>query len=119
MTLMTRRSAGSRLRDAEPRRPVGVLISGPGSGSGSDNADTARLFGGAVVDLGWTQAAEQQFKRTLAINPRDAYSAFNLAVLCLTGTPQRLEEARKWYEQAVANGAEKDPKFEAAFKTRQ
>lgn len=84
-----------------------------------DNADTARLFGGALVDLGWTQAAEQQFKRTLAINPRDAYSAFNLAVLCLTGTPQRLEEARKWYEQAVANGAEKDPKFEAAFKTRQ
>ncbi len=84
-----------------------------------DNADTARLFGGALVDLGWTQAAEKQFRRTLEINPRDAYSAFNLAVLCLTDTPQRPGEARKWYEQAVANGAEKDPKFEAAFQSRQ
>ncbi len=80
-----------------------------------DNATTARLFGGALVDLGWTQAAESQFKKTLEINPKDAHSAFNLAVLCLTANPQRLTEARKWYEQAVANGAEKDSKFETAF----
>ena len=80
------------------------------------NPTLSRLFGGALVDLGWTQAAENQFAKALQLNPKDPHSAFNLAVLCATANPPRLDEAKKWYEQAVKNGAEKDPRFEAAFK---
>lgn len=80
------------------------------------NPTLSRLFGGALVDLGWTQAAEAQFSKALRLNPKDPHSAFNLAVLCATANPPRMEEAKKWYNQAVRNGAEKDPRFEAEFK---
>ncbi len=80
------------------------------------NPTLSRLFGGALVDLGWTQAAEHQFAKALQLNPKDPHSAFNLAVLCATANPPRIEEAKKWYEQAVRNGAEKDPRLEAEFK---
>ena len=80
------------------------------------NPTLSRLFGGALVDLGWTQAAENQFSKALQLNPKDPHSAFNLAVLCATANPPRMEEAKKWYDQAIRNGAEKDPRLEAEFK---
>jgi chromosome segregation ATPase len=80
------------------------------------NPTLSRLFGGALVDLGWTQAAENQFGKALKLNPKDPHSAFNLAVLCATANPPRMQEAKKWYEMAIKNGAEKDPHLEAEFK---
>lgn len=81
-----------------------------------DNATVSRLFGVALVNLGWTQAAERQFVRTLALAPKDPETAFNLAVLCLTDQPPRIPDAKKWYDQAVRYGAERDPRLEEAFK---
>lgn len=84
------------------------------------NPALASHFAAALADLGWTQAAEQQFARCLKLQPNDADAAFNLAVLCATAQPPRLPEAKKWYEMALSNGAEKDPGLEAAFNaTRQ
>lgn len=80
------------------------------------NPTLSRLFGGALVDMGWTQAAENQFVKALQLNPKDPHSAFNLAVLCATANPPKMAEAKKWYDQAIRNGAEKDPRFEAEFK---
>ena len=83
------------------------------------NPGLASHFAAALVDLGWTQAAEQQFARCLKLQPNDPHAAFNLAVLCATAQPPRLKEAKKWYEIAVNNGAEKDPGLEAAFNMAQ
>jgi len=80
------------------------------------NPVIARLFGVALVRMGWRQAAEKQFLQAYELNKKDPEVAFNLAVLCLTDTPARKAEAAKWYGLAVANGAEKDPRLEQALK---
>ncbi len=79
------------------------------------NADLQRYLGIVCSYLNWTQAAERQFLVSNELDPESADTAFNLAVLLATSSPERIEEARKWYRKAVKLGAEPDPGTERLF----
>ena len=101
---------------------------------------TLRLFGVALANMGWREAAAVQLKKALALDPQDGEAAFNLAMLGLTRASELDYEARRepahrqaleqlarqerrsalaWYRQAVAHGMEEDPRLEAALSNGQ
>jgi len=80
-----------------------------------DNPHAHRCLGIACSTLGWSEAAEVQFRRTDKLNPKDAENAFNMAVLLATGKPPRLAEAKAWYVRACKLGAEADPGLDQVF----
>lgn len=80
-----------------------------------DNAVAHRCLGLACSSLGWYDAAEVQFRRAHELNRKDGENAFNLAVLLSTRQPPRLQEARTWYEQALASGVARDPGLDRLF----
>lgn len=48
-----------------------------------DNAVYARVYGATLLQLGWVEAAEREFRRALKLNPEEKDAAFNLAtILC-------------------------------------
>ena len=59
--------------------------------------------------------AEAQFRRALALNQKDPEAAFNLAVLLASRYPDKLGEARKWYQTAKQLGAQAGPGLDAPF----
>jgi len=79
------------------------------------NAVAHRCLGLACSSLGWYDAAEVQFRRVHDLNTKDGENAFNLAVLLSTRQPPRLEEARQWYERALALGVARDPGLDRVF----
>ncbi|NOY82358.1 MAG: hypothetical protein GXP31_15265 [Kiritimatiellaeota bacterium] len=83
-----------------------------------DNAAIQRSLGVAYSSLGWSDAAEAQFRRALRLNKKDGEAAFNLAVLLATRRPNELTEARKWYTTAKELGAQADPGLDALFAAR-
>ena len=76
------------------------------------NNDNHRMMGVACRQLGWSDAAESAFKRAFRANSKDAESAYNLAVLLLTLTPPRVEEAKEWYGKYKALGGKPDAALE-------
>ena len=79
------------------------------------NAVAHRCLGLACSSLGWYDAAEVQFRRAHELNSKDAENAFNLAVLLSSRQPPRQEEARQWYERALALGSARDPGLDRLF----
>ena len=73
------------------------------------NVDVRRSYGTVLMTLGWTQAAEKELMAATELKPEDGETAFNLAVLLASSQPPRLDEARKWYLDALKNGAQNDP----------
>ncbi|MBP5638621.1 MAG: tetratricopeptide repeat protein [Victivallales bacterium] len=53
-----------------------------------DNASMARVYGATLVQLGWNDAAEREFRRALKLDPKEKNAAFNLAVLLLNSASQ-------------------------------
>lgn len=97
---------------------------------------SARLFGVALGAMEWREAAMVQLQKALELNSKDSEAAFNLAMITLTRASEIEFQARKtpedrqalerlaatmrhqaleWYRQAVANGAQEDPKLEEAL----
>jgi Flp pilus assembly protein TadD len=79
------------------------------------NAVTHRCLGIACSSLGWYDAAEVQFRRAYELNDKDGETVFNLAVLLSTRQPPRLEDARAFYEKALALGVAHDPGLDRLF----
>jgi chromosome segregation ATPase len=79
------------------------------------NAVAHRCLGLACSSLGWYDAAEVQFRRAHELNAKDPENAFNLAVLLSSRQPPRQEEARQWYERALALGSARDPGLDRLF----
>lgn len=79
------------------------------------DAAVHRAYGVACSSLGWMDAAEAQFRRTLDLNPADGDAAFNLAVLLVTRQPPRLDEAREFYRKARELGVAADPGLDKLF----
>jgi len=61
----------------------------------------------------WLSGAEDELQRALELDPDDAESHFNLALLCLQRTPPAVELARRHYQKARELGAEADFQIEA------
>lgn len=54
-----------------------------------DNASMARVYGVTLMQLGWRDAAEREFRRALKLNPQERDAAFNLAVLLASAASDR------------------------------
>lgn len=54
-----------------------------------DNASMARVYGVTLMQLGWRDAAEREFRRALKLNPQERDAAFNLAVLLASTASER------------------------------
>jgi hypothetical protein len=80
------------------------------------NPDLQRYLGVACGNLGWSAAAEQQFKTSFELDGTNPETAFNLAVLIATSAPERIDDARTWYRKAIDLGAETDPGMEELFR---
>jgi Flp pilus assembly protein TadD len=79
-------------------------------------AEFRRLAGIACRSLGWPVASEMQLKKAFELDPKDADTAFNLAVLLATLDEPRTDEAREWYKKALALGAKPDAGLDKFFK---
>ncbi len=75
-----------------------------------------RFFGLALGRRGWVQAAEEELRRSLEIEPDDAGAHFNLAVFHLRRKPVAVELARRHYYRALDLGFEPDPALEESLK---
>ena len=75
-----------------------------------------RFFGLALGRRGWVQAAEEELRRSLEIEPDDAGAHFNLAVFYLRRKPVAVELARRHYYRALDLGFEPDPALEESLK---
>jgi Flp pilus assembly protein TadD len=75
-----------------------------------------RFFGLALGRRGWVQAAEEELRRSLEIEPDDAGAHFNLAVFYLRRKPVAVELARRHYYRALDLGFEPDPSLEESLK---
>ncbi|MBT3378325.1 MAG: tetratricopeptide repeat protein [Lentisphaerae bacterium] len=76
------------------------------------NADARRLLGLACSAVGWSEAAEAEFKKAFELNKESPDAAYNLAVLLATLDEPRIKEAKEWYEKAKKLGARPDPGLE-------
>ena len=79
------------------------------------DANVHRAYGVACSSLGWMDAAEAQFRRTLEINHADGEAAFNLAVLLASRNPPRTDDAREFYRKARELGVAADPGLDRLF----
>ncbi len=75
-----------------------------------------RFFGLALGRRGWVQAAEEELRRSLEIEPDDAGAHFNLAVFYLRRKPVAVELARRHYYRALDLGFAPDPALEESLK---
>jgi Tfp pilus assembly protein PilF len=75
-----------------------------------------RFFGLALGRRGWVQAAEEELRRSLELEPDDAGAHFNLAVFYLRRKPVAVELARRHYFRALDLGFEPDPALEGSLK---
>lgn len=82
----------------------------------ADSAAVHTQLGVACSSLGWREGAEVQFRRALKQDEKYAEAAFNLALLLgAQKDGERMNEARKWYQTARANGAEADQALDQFF----
>ena len=76
-----------------------------------------RFFGLALGRRGWIQAAEEELRRSLEIEPDDAGAHFNLAVFYLQRKPVAIELARRHYYRALDLGFGSDLAIEEILKS--
>ena len=104
----------SLIRQQEPDWAVSMLARAVALNP--KNPDIARTYGMALATLGWTQAAEIQLEKAHNLKKEDPEAPLALAILLGSAKPPRLEEAKKWYQIAIQNGAQRDPGLDAVLK---
>ena len=104
----------SLIRQSEPDWAVSMLARAVALNP--KNPDIARTYGMALATLGWTQAAEIQLEKAYNLKKEDAEAPLALAILLGSSKPPRIDEAKKWYQIALQNGAQHDPGLDAVLK---
>ena len=104
----------SLIRRSEPDWAVSMLARAVALNP--QNPDIARTYGMALATLGWTQAAEIQLEKAHNLKKEDPEAPLALAILLGSAKPPRIEEAKKWYQIAIQNGAQRDPGLDAVLK---
>ncbi|MGN0879611.1 MAG: hypothetical protein ACI4WT_09200 [Oligosphaeraceae bacterium] len=69
-----------------------------------DNASMARVYGVTLMQLGWRDAAEREFRRALKLNPQERDAAFNLAVLLAAASSDRGQGLTREHLQRLREG---------------
>jgi Flp pilus assembly protein TadD len=72
-------------------------------------------MGLVCLKLGHNDLAENKFRKTLELDPKNGDAAAHLSRI-LVKDSKRTEEARKWYKVAKENGGQKDALLDATFK---
>ena len=104
----------SLIRQSEPDWAISMLARA--IALNPQNPDVARTYGMALATLGWTQAAELQLEKAYNLKKEDPEAPLALAILFASGKPPRMDDAKKWYQIAVKNGAQHDPGLDAVLK---
>ncbi|MBP5671136.1 MAG: tetratricopeptide repeat protein [Victivallales bacterium] len=104
----------SLIRQSEPDWAVSMLSRA--IALNPQNADVARTYGMALATLGWTQAAELQLEKAYNLKKDDSEAPLALAILFASSKPPRIDDAKKWYQIAIKNGAQHDPGLDAVLK---
>ena len=104
----------SLIRQSEPDWAISMLARAVALNP--KNPDIARTYGMALATLGWTQAAEIQLEKAHNLKKEDPEAPLALAILLGSAKPPRIEEAKKWYQIAIQNGAQRDPGLDAVLK---
>jgi len=94
------------VRCNQPEMAVSVLMRAVGLRKKTN--DVYRTLGAACTKLGWLEAAKEQYINAFKCNKQDKTSAYNLALLLASQEPPKVEEAKKWYLEALKLGAEPD-----------
>ncbi|MDD7984881.1 tetratricopeptide repeat protein [Lentisphaera marina] len=81
-----------------------------------DNDELRVNLGVALQALGWEKAALAEMEKAYEINDKNAQTALNLAVLYLSQTPKKVNQAKIMYDKALAMGANKSPLLEELLK---
>ena len=95
---------------------LGTLVQG--AKLNPKKAEFRHFAGIACRSLGWPVASEMQLKKAAELDPTNADTAFNLAVLLATLDEPRDDEAHEWYKKALALGAKPDAGLDKHFKER-
>jgi len=77
-----------------------------------NDAKVRNYLGCACSQKGWTDAAEKEFLKAIALDPDFGDAHFNLALVYATEKPPLLEMARKEYKKAQELGIGKDDRLE-------
>ena len=78
----------------------------------------ARNYLGVVMGRkGWYDAAQDELRKALELNPRYTDANYNLAAFYLERNPPAIELARRHYYRAIELGAEADPEMEKRLKS--
>jgi Tfp pilus assembly protein PilF len=102
-----------RLRQEKALAAAGTLLLG--ATAAPKVADFHHYAGIACRSLGWPVASEMELKRAFELNPKNADTAYNLAVLLATLDEPLTDEAREWYKKALALGAKPNPGLDRYF----
>jgi len=103
------------------RRGENYLALGAAAKANAINPKDPRIqrYLGIICDnLGWKDAAEQQFKHSFNLDPTSSQTAYNAAAL-LSTLEGRRDDAALWYKKALELGAERDQGLEKILKIKQ
>lgn len=75
-----------------------------------------KFYGITLNARGRTDDAIREMRKAVELDPSDAEAKINLAILLASGRRSDLEEARRFYMEAVAAGAAPDPELERLFR---
>ena len=81
-----------------------------------DNVNAQFSLGAVFLSAAQTSLAKACFRKAIAIEPNHGESLMALAIIYATVEPRNLQDAKEFYEKAVAAGQPRDEAFEAVVK---
>jgi len=84
---------------------------------GANDFRAHNYLGVVMGRKGWFDAAQDELRKAIELNPNYTDANYNLAAFYLERNPPAIELARRHYYRAVELGAEPDPEMEKRFKS--
>ncbi len=81
-----------------------------------DNVNAHFSLGAVFLSAAQTSLAKACFRKAIALEPNHGESLMALAIIYATVEPRNLQDAKEFYEKAVAAGQPRDEAFEAVVK---
>ena len=76
---------------------------------------TRNYLGISASQKGWQEAAEQECRKAIELDPQYGDAHFNLAVIYATQKPPAKELSKRHYNRALELGVPRDSQLEALF----
>ncbi|MBO7532401.1 MAG: hypothetical protein J6T46_00315, partial [Victivallales bacterium] len=81
-----------------------------------DNVNAQFSLGAVFLSAAQASLAKACFRKAIAIEPNHGESLMALAIIYATVEPRNLQDAKEFYEKAIAAGQPRDEAFEAVVK---